>query len=366
MEHFFRAGRVLDDGSLRRKVSAQNSDAAVRSDRLVIRADNIFFCNRSSIPLIEFCEPSAALLIKSIFTKFRQIFTQCLSGHRHHIEMQMIFDFFHNRRNAARIIEALCRPSSCRADIEQIPRIAVQTIECVAGDLDAELMRNGRDVQQTVCASRNCRVDKNRILKTLFRHKIAWPHMLHLCQFYRLAACLPCICQKIRACRRHQSASRQGKAECLRHDLHRGCRSDKRTGTAARAGIAFRPVELLLVDLTALKFCAVHAKLLQCQHLRSRIHRSARHNNRRNIDTRKADQIARHTLVAARQIDAAVKRCRIRVDLDHIGDHLAARKTVVDAVRSLALAVTDVGAEIPRPEAPRFRNAFPHFLDQQI
>ncbi len=44
--------------------------------------------------------------------------------------------------------------------------------------------------------------------------------------------------------------------------------------------------------LTALKFCAVHAKLLQCQHLRSRIHRSARHNNRRNIDTRKADQIA--------------------------------------------------------------------------
>ena len=41
-------------------------------------------------------------------------------------------------------------------------------------------------------------------------------------------------------------------------------------------------------------------------------------------------------------------------------------KAVVDAVRSLALAVTDVGAEIPRPEAPRFRNAFPHFLDQQI
>ena len=54
------------------------------------------------------------------------------------------------------------------------------------------------------------------------------------------------------------------------------------------------------------------------------------------------------------------------MDFDHIGDHLAARKTVVDAVRSLALAVTDVGAEIPRPEAPRFRNAFPHFLDQQI
>ena len=103
-------------------------------------------------------------------------------------------------------------------------------------------MRNGRDVQQAVCASRNCRVDKNRILKTLFRHKIAWPHMLHLCQFYRLAACLPCICQKIRACRRHQGTSRKCKTESLCHDLHCGCSSDEGTCTATRTCIVFCPV----------------------------------------------------------------------------------------------------------------------------
>ena len=76
--------------------------------------------------------------------------------------------------------------------------------------------------------------------------------MLHLCQSYRLSSRLSCKRKEIRAGCRHQCRSRKRKAKCLCHDLHRrGC-SDEGTCTAARAGIAFRPVKLFLINLAAL------------------------------------------------------------------------------------------------------------------
>ena len=54
------------------------------------------------------------------------------------------------------------------------------------------------------------------------------------------------------------------------------------------------------------------------------------------------------------------------MDLDHVGDHLPAGQAVVDAVRSLALPVADVRAEVAGPVAAGLLNALSHFLHQYV
>ena len=59
----------------------------------------------------------------------------------------MVFDLLHDRRNAACIVEALCRPLSCRADIKKILRAAMESVEGVTCDLDSKLMSDRRKVE---------------------------------------------------------------------------------------------------------------------------------------------------------------------------------------------------------------------------
>mgnify|MGYP007026094142 CR=1 FL=1 len=163
-----------------------------------------------------------------------------------------------------------------------------------------------------------------------------------------------------------QCCSRKCKTKRLCHDLHRRSCSDKRTCTAARAGIAFRPVKFYLINLAALKLCTVHSELLQSQHFRTRIHGSTRNKHGRNIDSGKSDQISRHSFVAAGKIDTGIKRSRICMNLDHICNHFTAGQAVIDSVCSLAFAVTYIGAVVACTKSAFLCNSFPYLFLQDI
>ena len=154
----------------------------------------------------------------------------------------MRLDLLHDGRNAACIIEHLCRPPSRRTYIQKIMGAPVETVEGISCDLDPKLMGNGRDMKKTVGASRNSRMDQNGVFKALQSHDLAGLHSRSQRQLHGLTAGFPGKIQKIRAGGRHQGASRKSQAQGLGHDLHGGGCSDKRAGSAAGTGVAFGPV----------------------------------------------------------------------------------------------------------------------------
>ena len=54
------------------------------------------------------------------------------------------------------------------------------------------------------------------------------------------------------------------------------------------------------------------------------------------------------------------------MDLDHVGDHLTACQTEIDAVCSLALAVTNIGCKISCSVSACCINTFTHLFHQNI
>ena len=239
-------------------------------------------------------------------------------------------------------------------------------VKSVSCDLDPELMRKCRDMKKTVRASGYCCMDIDRIFKTFKSYDLARAHLRHECQFHRLPSRFPRIVQKIRTGRRHQSASRQCQPKGFRHDLHGGGGPNKGACPAARTRILLCPVQLLLADLSPLVSGTVFSKLFQCQHIRSRVHGPAQDHQSRNIRPGQPDQISRESFVTACQIDSCVKRCRIRMDFDHVGDHLAAHQTEIDPVCSLAFPVTDIRTEISGSEASGFLNPLSHFFNKNV
>ncbi len=54
------------------------------------------------------------------------------------------------------------------------------------------------------------------------------------------------------------------------------------------------------------------------------------------------------------------------MDLDHIGDHLPARQTVIDTVRPLALPIADIGTIVTCSITAGLLDTLPHFFYQKI
>ena len=183
-----------------------------------------------------------AALIKAVLLQLLQIFSQSLSGNRHDIQMQMLLNLFHDRRNAARVIEHFRRPSPRRTHIQKIARASVKPVEGIARDLYAKLMGNGRNMEQAVGASGNGGVYQDCVFKAFLRDNILRAHPLHCGKAHRLLPRLAGKRKKIRAGCRHQRTSRQGKPQGLRHNLHGRRRADKGACAAAGAGVAFCPV----------------------------------------------------------------------------------------------------------------------------
>ena len=290
---------MLDNGAFRCQISTKNRNTSICSDCLIVWSYNIPFFQRNTISCIKFLQPFIASFVKSVFLQFFQIFSQGFSCHCHYIQMETGFDLLHDGWHAACIIEALCRPASCRTYIQKIMCISVQPVKCISCYLNTIFVRNCRNMQKAVGTAGNSSMYKNRIFKAFHRHDITGAHIGHGCKSYRLFSCFSCVCQKIRTGGRHQCASRKRKSQCFCHDLHGGRSSDKGTCTAAWACIAFCPVQLFFIYLASLIFCTVHTQLLKSQHFRSRIHRTSWYYNRRNIHSRQTHQISRKSLVTA-------------------------------------------------------------------
>ena len=242
-EHFPRAGRMLDHGSFRCQIAPQNCDTAIFTDRLTCRTDDITAGQLQTTAGVCLIQKLLAMLVESILFEVFQIFAQRFSGNGHGVKMENITDLFHNCRNTARIIEELCGPAACRTNIQQIFCAAMEPVKRVTIDLDPELVRDRRQMQQCVRRTRNCRMDQNCVFKTIHRNNVAGTDPL-IGQCDCLTPRTMRIADKIRTGRRQQCTSRERKTQSLRHDLHGRSGSDKTARTTARAGVLLCPIQL--------------------------------------------------------------------------------------------------------------------------
>ena len=233
---------MLDHSPLRRQITPQDGDAAVCSQCLIKRSYNILSGQRNMIPLIKLLQPLLTPLIETVSFQLIQILAQRLTRHGHHVQMQILPYLFHDRRHTARIVEALRRPAARRTHIQKISGVPVQSVEGISRNLQPEFMRDGRNMQQTVGTAGYSCMHQDRILKTVHGDHLAGPHPRHGRQLHRLRPRFPCKSQQIRTGGRHQRTARQRKPQRLRHDLHRGRRTDKRAGPTAGTGVTLRPV----------------------------------------------------------------------------------------------------------------------------
>src|SRR5699024_9316982 len=128
-------------------------------------------------------------------------------------------------------------PAAGGADVQQVVGAAVQPVESVAGDLDAQFVGDGRDVQQAVGGARNGRVDQDGVLKALEGDDAAGAHLVAAGHLDGAAAGLAGVGQQVGAGGRHQGAAGQGQTQGLGHDLHGGGGADEAAGPAAGAGV---------------------------------------------------------------------------------------------------------------------------------
>ena len=176
--------------------------------------------------------------------------------------MQVVFDFLHDARYAACIIEVLRGPLACGTDIQKIMRAAVHAVERIRVERNAELMRDGGQVHQRVCGAGDGRVYHDGVFERFQRDDIGRFHALFrechggFAGFLRRNG-------KIFAGGGHQRRAGQHEAERFRHNLHGGRGAHERACTAGGACVVLVIRELLLGDLTALIHGAVFADLLQ-------------------------------------------------------------------------------------------------------
>ena len=240
--HFLRACSVLDHRPFRSQIPLKDGNGSLCADGLVIRTDNILSGQMAAVPLIKLSQPFLTPLIISVRLQLLKIFSKGSAGNGHHIKMKMFLNFFHDRRHTACIVKALRRPPAGRPHIQKIMGSPVQAVKGISRNLKAQLMGNGRNMEQAVGGAGNSSVNQNGVFEAFHSNDPAGTHFLLSCHFHRPASCLAGVCQQVRAGSRHQRAARKRQSQSLCHNLHAGSRSDKGAGPAAGAGIMLRPV----------------------------------------------------------------------------------------------------------------------------
>ena len=125
-------------------------------------------------------------------------------------------------------------------------------------------------------------------------------------------------------------------------------------------------LKLLAGDLAALVAGRNRAELFQGQQIGTGIHDTAGNDDGGDVDAAHGHEVRRQALIAAGDKDTGVERGGLGMDLDHVGDHLTACQTEIDAVRSLALAITDIRTKIARSKTAFLGDSFSYFFYQKI
>ena len=277
--------------------------------------------------------------------------------------MEHRLDLLHDARHAARIVEELRRPLTCGTDVEQVVGTTVQAIEVVGGHLDAKLAGNRGDVQQRVGGTGDGAVDHDEVLEGLLGHDVTRTQVV-LGEPHGLAAGLAGKLAQVGAGSGQQGGTGKHKAQGLGRDLHGRGGTHKGAGAAAGAGVMLGELELLAGDLAALIAGRDGAELLQGQQVGAGIHDAAGNDDGGDVDAAHGHEVRRQALIAAGDKDAGVERGGLGMNLDHVGDHVAAGQRVVNAVVALGLAVADIGAEVTGTMTASLGNAGTDLLDQ--
>ena len=357
LEHLTRNDGVLDDGALGGKVAMKDSDGAIGAKGLVERTDDVLALE---VPLLQV---TAALLVVTVVLEVLEVLAEGLAGDGHDIEVEHRLDLLHDARHAARIVEELRRPLACGTNVQQVVGATVQTIEVVGGHLDAKLTGDRGDVQQRVGGAGDGAVDHDEVLEGLLGHDVARAQVV-LGEPHGLTAGLAGELAQVGAGGRQQSRAGEHEAQGLGRDLHGRGGTHEGAGTAAGAGVVLSKLELLAGNLAALVAGRDSAELLQGQQVGAGIHDAAGDDDGGDVDATHGHEVCGQALIAAGDKDAGVERGGLGVNLDHIGDHVAAGQRVVDAVVALGLAVADVGAEVTGAVATSLGNTGAHLLDQ--
>ncbi len=206
-------------------------------------------------------------------------------------------------------------------------------------------------------------MDHDQVLKGLAGHDVARAQVV-LGQPQGLASGGAGGLAQVGAGGGEKGGARKGQAQGLGRDLHRRGGAHEGAGAAGGAGVVLGKHQLVVGDLAALVAGADGAQLLQGEKIRARVHDTAGDDDRRDVDAAQGHEVGGQALVAAGHKDAGVEGGRLGVDLDHVGNGVAAGQRVVDAVVALGLAVADVGAEVARAVAARLGHAGADLLDQ--
>ena len=357
LEHLARDDGVLDNGALGGKVAVEDGDRAVGTKSLVKRTDDVLALE------IPFLKVTTALLVVAVVLEILKVLAESLAGDGHDIEVKHRLDLLHDARHATCIVEELRRPFACGANVEQVVGATVQAIEIVGGHLDAKLAGDRGDVQQRVGGARNGTVDHNEVLEGLLGHDVARAQVV-FGEPHGLTAGLARKLTQIGAGCGQQGRAGEHKAQGLGGNLHGRGGAHKGAGAAAGAGVVLGELELLAGDLAALVAGRDSAELLQGQQVGTGIHDTAGNDNGGDVDAAHGHEVRRQALIAAGDKDAGVERGGLGMDLDHVGDHVAAGQRVVNAVVSLGLAVADIGAEVTSTVTASLGNASTDLLDQ--
>ena len=239
----------------------------------------------------------------------------------------------------------------------------VQAIKVVGGHLDTKLAGDRGDMQQRVGGAGNGAVDHDEVLEGLLGHDVARAQVV-LGEPHRLAAGLAGELTQVGAGGGKQSRAGEHKAQGLSGNLHGRGGAHKGAGAAAGAGVVLGELEFLAGNLATLVAGRDSAELLQSQQIGTSIHDAAGNNDRRNVDAAHGHEVRGQALIAAGDEDTGVERGGLGVNLDHVGDHVAAGQRVVDAVVALGLTVADVGAEVTGTVATGLGNTGAYLLDQ--
>ena len=141
---------------------------------------------------------------------------------------------------------------------------------------------------------------------------------------------------------------RQRKSERFAQNLHGGRRSHKLAGTAGRAGIRLTPRIVFLRHVAFAVFDADVADLLKGKAVGRRRHDTARHMDRRKIESCHGHEVRRYAFIAARNQQHPVKNARLGMDLRHAGNNLTGHERIVHAVMSLSNAVAHIRHRVMR------------------
>ena len=358
LEHLPGGGGVLDDGPVGAEAALQDGDAAVGAQGVVKGADDVPALQ------VEGLQEGTALLVETVFPAVLQVLAQGLAGDGQGVQVEEALDLLHHRRDAAGVVEILGGPVAGGADVQQIVHAPVETVEVVPVQLHAELLGDGRQVQQGVGGAGDGRVDDDGVLKGLPGDDLVGGQALPG-QLDGLFSGLIGRFPQLLAGGGHQGAARQHQPQGLRHNLHGGRRAHEGARAAGGAGVLLVVGELLLGDFLPLEHGAVLADLFQGQQVRTRVHHAAADHDGGDVHPADPHEVGGHALVAAGDEDSAVKGGGVRVDFYHVGNHVPGGQRVVDAVVPLGLAVADVRCEVPGPGTPGVPDA-PAGLLRQI